>query len=148
MDFNNQSNTSPQGNQPYHGQPQAFHTPGLGMASASLILGLASLFTSLAVFPPLFCGSLAILFALLSKGYCKKMMTQAKIGLACAVGSLCLTVFTFIGSLALLLSDPNLLVEFGKQYDATCEAMYGQSSEELLGYSFEEMMSDYADLLR
>lgn len=117
------------------------------MASASLLLGLAAVFTTMAVFPPLICGSLAILFALLSKGYGKKMITQAKIGFACATGSICLTVVLFFTSFSLLLSNPDILVEIGKQYDATCESMYGQSSEEMFGYSFEDMMTDYADLL-
>lgn len=146
MDYNNQNNNSTQGNSSCS-QQQFFRSPGLNMASASLILGVAALFTILAVFPPLICGSLGILFALLSKGYGKKMITQAKIGLACAAGSLCLTVCMFLASFGLLLSNPDLLIEFGKQYDDACESVYGQSSEELLGYSFEDMMSDYADLL-
>lgn len=127
---------------------QNFHSPGLSMASASLLLGLAAVFTTMAVFPPLICGSLAIIFALLSKGYGKKMITQAKIGFACAVGSICLTVVMFFASFALILSEPDILIEFGKQYDATCESMYGQSSEDMFGYSFEDAMTDYADLLR
>lgn len=147
MDCNNQNDNSTQRNSSCS-QQQIFRSPGLGMASASLILGVAALFTILAVFPPLICGSLGILFALLSKGYGKKMITQAKIGLVCATGGLCLTVSMFLASFGLLLSNPDILTELGKQYDDACESMYGQSSEELLGYSFEDMMSDYADLLR
>ena len=54
----------------------------------------------------------------------------------------------FFASFSLLLSNPDILVEIGKQYDATCESMYGQSSEDMFGYSFEDAMTDYADLLR
>ena len=129
-------------------QQQNFHTPGLGMASASLLLGLAAVFTTMAVFPPIICGSLAILFALLSKGYGKKMITQAKIGLACAVGSICMTAVMFFASFALILSEPDILIEFGKQYDAACESLYGQTSEEMFGDSYEDIMTDFADLLR
>lgn len=129
-------------------QQQNFHTPGLGMASASLLLGLAAVFTTMAVFPPIICGSLAILFALLSKGYGKKMITQAKIGLACAVGSICMTTVMFFASFALILSEPDILIEFGKQYDAACESLYGQTSEEMFGDSYEDIMTDFADLLR
>lgn len=129
-------------------QQQNFHTPGMSMATASLLLGLAAIFTTMTVFLPIVCGCLAILFALLSKGYGKKMITQAKVGLAFGTGSLVLTVILFFASLNLLISNPDILVEFGKQYDATCESLYGQSSEEILGFSYEEVLTDFAESLR
>ena len=103
-------------------QQQNFHTPGMSMATASLLLGLAAIFTTMTVFLPIVCGCLSILFALLSKGYGKKMITQAKVGLAFGTGSLVLTVILFFASFNLLISNPDILVEFGKQYDATCES--------------------------
>ena len=129
-------------------QQQNFHTPGMSMATASLLLGLAAIFTTMTVFLPIVCGCLAILFALLSKGYGKKMITQAKVGLAFGTGSLVLTVILFFASFNLLISNPDILVEFGKQYDATCESLYGQSSEEILGFSYEEVLTDFAESLR
>lgn len=129
-------------------QQQNFHTPGMSMATASLLLGLAAIFTTMTVFLPIVCGCLAILFALLSKGYGKKMITQAKVGLAFGTGSLVLTVILFFASFNLLISNPDILVEFGKQYDATCESLYGQSSEEILGFSYEEILTDFAESLR
>jgi len=118
------------------------------MATASLLLGLAAIFTTMTVFLPIICGCLAILFALLSKGYGKRMITQAKVGLAFGTGSLVLTVILFFSSINLLISNPDLLIEFGKQYDATCESLYGQSAEEIMGFSYEDILTDCADLLR
>jgi len=129
-------------------QQQNFHTPGMNMATASLLLGLAAIFTTMTVFLPIICGCLAILFALLSKGYGKRMITQAKVGLAFGTGSLVLTVILFFSSINLLISNPDLLIEFGKQYDATCESLYGQSAEEIMGFSYEDILTDCADLLR
>jgi hypothetical protein len=119
--------------------------PGMAMATASLLLGAASFFTALSVFLPLVLGSLAILFALLSKGYGHKMITQAKIGFFCGIGGICVTAVVFISSAAMLLKNPDMLIEIGQQYDAAMESMYGQSTEEIYGESFEDVMRQYAD---
>lgn len=147
MDYNNNQNIPPQGNGYYGGVNPSFHNPGMVMATASLFLGVASFFTMLSVFLPFVFGGLAILFALLSKGYGKKMLTQAKIGLVSGIGGLCVTVALCVSSMVMLLRDPDLLLEIGQQYDAVIENMYGQSTEEIYGESFEDMMKQYADLL-
>lgn len=148
MDYNDNRNRPPQGNDYYGGVNPSFRNPGMAMATASLLLGAASFFTILSVFLPLALGGLAILFALLSKGYGKKMLTQAKIGLACGIGGLSVTAVLFISSAAMLLSDPDLMIEIGQQYDDAIESMYGQSTEELYGESFEDIMKQYADMLK
>ena len=56
-----------------------------GFAFAALILGVSALFSLFTVYLPLILGSLAILFALLSKGYGKKMAATAKIGFISAI---------------------------------------------------------------
>lgn len=122
--------------------------PGLTMAVISLFLGIASIFSMLTVFLPLAFGGLAIVFALLSKGYGKKMAAQAKAGLICGLGGILITAVVFISSFAMLFSNPDLLVTIGQQYDAICEDMYGQPAEDLFGFSFEDVMEDYADVLR
>lgn len=146
MDYNNNQNIPPQGNGYYNGVNPAFRNPGMAMATASLLLGAASFFTLLSVFLPLIFGGLAILFALLSKGYGKKMITQARIGIICGIGGICVTGILLISSMAMLLKNPDMLIDVGKQYDDTMERMYGQSTEELYGESFEDMMKQYADL--
>ena len=61
-----------------------------GFAFAALILGVSALFSLFTVYLPLILGSLAILFALLSKGYGKKMAATAKIGFISAIhGKFC-----------------------------------------------------------
>ena len=82
---------------------------------------------------------------LLSKGYGKKMLSQARIGFGCGIASLCTVVFLFTTTFISMVSNPDQLIQIGKQYDAICENMYGQSSEDLLGYSFEDRMRQYAD---
>lgn len=146
MDYNNNQNTSFQGG--YGQQSPSFHNPGLLLASVSLFLGLGAVFTLLTVFLPLAFGALAVLLALLSKGYGKKMLSQARIGFTCGIGSLCATVCILVSSIAVLLSNPDRLIEYGQQYDTMCEDVYGQSSEELFGFSFEDMMEEYADMIR
>ena len=64
MDFNFQSNDPNR----YNGVDYSCRNPGMAMATASLLLGLASFFTIMTVILPFICGGLAILFALLSKG--------------------------------------------------------------------------------
>ena len=145
MDYNQYQSDQNQNN---HYERQDFHNPGLTMATAALFLGIGALFTILTVFLPLLLGGLAILFAILSKGYGKKMLTQAKVGLACGLGGLLSVVTIFTASYAVLFSNPDMLVEIGQQYDEACEDMYGQSAEDMFGISFEDMMEDYADALR
>lgn len=140
MDYNN--------NQYYGGVNPSFRNPGITMASVSLFCGIASFFSMMTVFLPVVFGGLAILFALLSKGYGRKMITQAKIGLICGIGGFCITGALFVSSLSMLLRNPDILLEIGKQYDAAVEQMYGESAEDLYGTSFEEIMKQYADRLR
>lgn len=128
-------------------QRQAFSNPGLNMATAAMLLGLGALFTVFTVFMPLLLGGLAVLFALLSKGYNPKMLTQAKVGAGCGIAGIVVVVFMFIGTYAVLFSNPDMLIEIGKEYDATYEELYGQDTEDIFGFSFEDMMEDYADML-
>ncbi len=145
MDFYNHENKSrPEEQQPYH---PAFQNPGHTMACVSLFLGLAALFSVLTVFVPLISGGLAIVLALLSKGYAKKMSGPARIGCTCAITGICITVFILAYSAITIFTNPNLLIQLGRQYDATYESMYGQSAEDAFGFSFEDMMEDYADAL-
>ena len=146
----NQYSTNPNQNQTYR-RPE-FSNPGIGMASASLILGMGALVTMMTVFFPFILGGLAIIFALLSKGYGKKMIPQAKIGFGCGIAGLSMVVILTISSYAILFSNPEMLAEIGQQYDAMYEEMYGNSAEEQLGMSFEDMfddmMEDYSNMLK
>lgn len=144
MDFNFQSNDPNR----YNGVDYSCRNPGMAMATASLLLGLASFFTIMTVILPFICGGLAILFALLSKGYGKILLTQAKIGIICGIGSLVMTVGILISSIALLLQNPDLLIGIGQQYDELIEDTYGESTEDIYGTSFEDMMKEYTVLFQ
>ena len=144
MDFNYQSKDPNR----YNGVDYSYRNPGMAMATASLLLGLASFFTIMTVILPFICGGLAILFALLSKGYGRKMIIQAKIGLICGIGSLVMTASILISSMVLILQNPDMLIDIGQQYDELIEDTYGESAEDIYGISFEDMMKEYTDLLK
>ena len=111
-----------------------------GFAFTALILGVSALFSLFTVYLPLILGSLAILFALLSKGYGKKMVTTAKIGFISAV--------TGITSLYLLFATctDDQLLHYGSQLDQAVEMQLGQSTEEMFGTSYEDMIGQLITL--
>lgn len=150
MDYNNNNNPYTQPNNSYYSnnQSQYIRNPGQTMAIMSMILGLASLFTLFTVYIPIICGSLAIVLAILSKGYGKRMLATAKIGIGTAIGGMAL-VITIVGSLTALLlsSSGDTLVKFGQQMDQQFEEQTGQKLEDVLGTSYEDIMKDYAESL-
>lgn len=150
MDYNNNNNpyTQPNNNYYSNNQSQYIRNPGQTMAIMSMILGLASLFTLFTVYIPIICGSLAIVLAVLSKGYGKRMLATAKIGIGTAIGGMAL-VITIVGSLTALLlsSSGDTLVKFGQQMDQQFEEQTGQKLEDVLGTSYEDIMKDYAESL-
>lgn len=127
---------------------QKHASPGLSMATAAMFLGLAAMVTTMTVFLPLLLGGLAIILALLSKGYGKKMIIQAKVGMICGIFGLAVVGVIIFSVLATMISNPDLLIQIGQQYDAMYENLYGQSFESLNGYSYEDIMRQYADLFR
>lgn len=122
-----------------------------GFAFAALILGVSALFSLFTVYLPLILGSLAILFALLSKGYGKKMAATAKIGFISAITglslilSLSLSVSPHCTYYLQSLTDDQLL-HYGSQIDQAIEMQLGQSTEEMFGTSYEDMMEQLVAL--
>lgn len=149
MDYNNNNPYTQQNNNYYsNGQGQFIRNPGQALATVSMILGLASIFTIFTVYIPIICGSLAIVLAILSKGYGKKMLGTARIGIGTAIGGMAL-VIAVIGSLTALLlsSSGDTLVKFGQQMDQQFEEQTGQKLEDVLGTSYEDIMKGYAESL-
>lgn len=150
MDNNNYNNpyTQPGGKQYYSNPQPAFKNPGATMATVSLVLGIGSIFTLLTVYFPLILGSLAIVFAVLSTGYGKKMLASAKVGIGTAIGGIVL-VITIIGSvLGLIFSlSGDDMIQFGQEMDKQFEEQMGISLEEFAGESYEDVMKTYVDLL-
>ncbi len=139
MDYNN--------NYYSNGQTQLIHNPGQTMATMSLVLGLASIFTMFTVYIPLICGSIAIVLALLSKGYEKKMLATAKTGIGTAIAGIAL-IATVIGSLSALIlsSSSEDLVNLGQQIDQQFEDQTGMDLKDILGTSYEEIMREYTGI--
>ena len=118
------------------------------MAMAALLVSIGAVSTFWSVYLPFIFGSIAIILALLSKGSEKKMLTQAKTAIGCSIGGFVITIAVIISSLTFLISNPSILVEYGKQYDQVCEQIYGQSTEDIMGFSYEDMMSEYAEAIQ
>ena len=114
----------------------------------AMILGTGCLFTFFTVYLPIVMGSLAIILAVLSKGYGKKMLLTAKIGMISAICSLTVLLsvialtFTFIVS-----SDREMLTNAGRILDQQIEEQMGDSAEDIFGTSYEDLMGQYADML-
>lgn len=146
MDYNNNNNPYTQQNNNYYssGQGQPVRNPGQTMATMAMVLGLASIFTMFTIYIPLICGSLAVVFAILSKGYGKKMLAAAKIGIGTAIAGIALIV-TILGSVsAMLLSlSSEDLVNLGRELDQQFESQTGRELEEVLGTSYEDIMREY-----
>jgi hypothetical protein len=147
MDFNNQQEPNNYQNN-YHSQGTAFPYPGQNFAMIAMILGTGCLFTFFTVYLPIVMGSLAIILAIISKGYGKKMLLTAKIGMISAICSLTVLLsvialtFTFIVS-----SDREMLTNTGRLLDQQIESQMGDSAEDIFGTSYEDLMGQYADML-
>ena len=145
--YNNPYHTS--GNNEYYSRPQPpLRNPGATMATVSMLLGLGSIFTILTVYFPLILGSIAILFAVLSKGYGKKMLVSAKVGIGTAIGGMVL-VITMIGSIVAVIFSlsGDDLIRFGQTMDQQFEEQTGIEIEDVAGESYEDLMRDYVELL-
>ena len=122
-----------------------------GFAFAALILGVSGLFSLFTVYLPLVLGSLAILFALLSKGYGKKMVTTAKIGFISAITGVSIILSLIViscTSLYLLFATctDEQLRTYASQIDQTVEQQFGQSTENMFGTSYEKMIDQLVTL--
>lgn len=151
MDYN-QNNPYQQQNYDPNYQRQPIRNPGQTLAIISLVLGILSIFSIFGIYPSLIFGSIAIVLAILSKGYGKKMLGIAKAGIITAISgiALVLVVFGFMVSImvkAISSLSGEQMVEFGRQMDEQIEQQLGQDMEDLAGISYEDIMKIYADLL-
>ncbi len=151
MDFN-QSNPYQQQNNNLNYQRQSIRNPGQTFAIISLILGILSIFSIFSIYPPFICGSIAIVLAILSKGYGKKMLGIAKAGIITAASGMALVFVVFGIMISVTIKflsslSGEQMIEFGRQMDEQIEEQFGWDMEELAGSSYEDVMKMYADLL-
>lgn len=154
MDYNNNgyNNNNPytQQNNPYNSpNPRpGIQNPGQTMATIAMVLGLASVFCIFTVYLPMVFGSIAIILAILSKGYGKKMLATAKIGVGTAIGGLSMVLLLIASVFTLFMSNTDILIDQGRQLDEQFERQTGQKLEDYLGKSYEDIMREYAELLK
>lgn len=99
--------------------------------AASLILGILSLLSICTVIFPLIFGGLSTLFAVLSHRKNKDINGMALGGIICSSISMTFTIVTF--ALVLIQLPQNLKDEqYLEQLNATSEALYGVTFEEML----------------
>ncbi len=128
MDYGNQD----QGNSPFHYQFEQTAPPRNGMATAASVLGLATIVTTilLTVYVPFITGSLAILFALLSKGAGRRMNPSAVSGVTSAVIGLITNTVLIISVITLYLTNPVIHEQanrlFEQRYGVTIDEMWDE----------------------
>lgn len=108
--------------------------PGHGLFTAAFILGIMALVScfTFTVYPAYICGSIAIIFALLSKGQKSRMHNKASIGIVCAVCALILNTCIVTYSVTTIFTNPDAMEELNE----ACEEIYGISFDDMM----EELM--------
>ncbi|MBO5292067.1 MAG: DUF4190 domain-containing protein [Lachnospiraceae bacterium] len=117
-----------------HVQPQAPSNP---LSVASMVLGILALASLCMIyFSPVFAG-LSILFALLSKGYEKKMHGYALTGIITSSIALVLEAIIMVAMICFLFltSEPN-------QFSSAFWSTYKETGEQLYGDDFDDMLKD------
>ena len=123
-------------NNPYNDSPYRRPVSGKlnNMETAALILGILSITTCCCLYGAYIFGSLAIIFALLSRGGRMKMSSEAKTGLLLAIIGIVLATFFFGLSIYALLKEfgsiEDVFKEAFKEYcrmmELDYEALYGE----------------------
>ncbi len=145
MDFQQQP-SGPLGQTPYPpmGQqpsPANNHAPQEmpqlnAFAVVSALFGVLAFFTLITIYLPSFFGSLAILFAILSKGNKARMHAAARSGIAASVAALIIAAALAAFALSTFLYD----AQFRQEFNAIYENIYGES--------FDEQWNDILDFYK
>jgi len=101
---------------------------------AAWACGVGAIFSSLSVYGPFVLGSLAILFALLSRGGQMTMSKKARQGLILGIAGMILTVIIFVAAWQFALNEYGSIEGVVRAF---CE-MYGYDFEELYGELFSQ----------
>lgn len=130
MDF--YQNTPPEG----QNIQRPYAEPGGSFATASMVLGIISIISSITftVYPAFVLGSIAIVLALLSKGRRPKLPSKAQAGIICAIAGIVMNTVIVTACSVLLFTSPEVRAEVNK----TFEQQYGMSFDEM----WEEIMED------
>ena len=99
------------------------------MSTASMIMGILTIVTTImcTVYIPFITCSLAVLFAILSKGKHKTMNSSARTGTIAGIAGLILNILLIAGVIYLYLNVP----EIHEQANQMFEQQYGMSIDEM-----------------
>lgn len=117
--------------QSYNQNPQENMRRSKRMETTSLILGVISIATICLVYPTLICGSLAIVFALLSRGGERTLTARAQIGLV--LGSIGLGIILLMIIYTFVIAE----AYYGGFFNMARE-VYGN-----MGIDFDALMNSY-----
>lgn len=100
-------------------------------------LGIFSIFCAVfsIFFGSFICGGLAIVLAILSKGYYTKMEKNAKIGLATGIIGVVLQISLLVVSVYNIIHVP----EFREQFNSIYEQIYGEPVDDSINEILDEM---------
>lgn len=110
--------------------PNVFALFAKSLGAFSIFCAVFSVF-----FGSFICGGLAIVLAVLSKGYNTKMEKNAKIGLATGIIGVVLQIFLLGFSIYNIIHVP----EFREQFNSIYEQMYGEPMDDSINEMLDEL---------
>lgn len=125
----------------YYDQPT--HPTGQVMATAALASGIIAVFSLWTLYLPLVFGGLGLIFAFLSKGFEKKFINNAKIGLIFSASGFFISLLVILFSLVYLFNNPDALLNVGRQLDQMFLQTYGENSQSVFENSYEDMLRQF-----
>lgn len=141
----NSTNSQRMDEQPNFSQSPATLSGG-GFASLSRTLGILALFFMFftMIYGAMICGGLAIILAVLSKGYHKTFSGAAVWGVICGSIAVGIETILVIFGIYAYLSFPDLRHEVNTQYQYLYEQFYQDDSLDDLNHLFDHLFNDTA----
>jgi predicted PurR-regulated permease PerM len=127
----------------YYEQPT--HATGQAMATAALLLGIAAVATIWTLIAPIALSCASIICAYLSKGFGQRLGGSARTAVILAVAAIAMCAIVIIAGIAAIMANPALLIDYGRQMDQMVFDSYGQTTETLLGMSYEEVFARWVN---
>ena len=118
MDFQSDDNFNGQQNRPPV-QPQNT------MLTASIVLSIIAIATSCCIYSSIICGSLSIIFALLSRGRQKQLSPQGKVAATTSAAAIIISIVATVIMFAVTIREYGSLESFLKAYSEMVESMTG-----------------------
>ena len=135
MDYNQNSTPNQyQTNSPYNHQ----EAPRSAFSSVALVFAIGSLLTVMTVYLPLIFGSLAIIFAVLSKGARLKCNITELLTIAISLFSITIVIIAMVAAIYILIMNPQYVIDSIEAMAPMLEQIYGVTADEII-QQFESM---------